>query len=619
MGKLSKLQLLLASVLLSACSEIVESSYEDPQWDTDDASSSCVDEGPSYTDQMLDLSRDGKDGGRVSIRFYSDKPNVPYITVSDFHEIMTDGESMRVVRDGDLYLLSTREGMATVDVKDDYLYSMNYGALVDLSFLVAPNLSPNTMYDASKYVKPVKMEYPSTFKAASGVRLDFRKYDIDLHDDGTNVYFPFTTLADMYSDCNMHYAVCHDDKVMVNTKNDEFAMITTDPEYASKPYLRAEVPADMALYRYQELCFVFDNLFGYPGCSIVEQNGLAEVGLDATLDLVEHGPAVKKLLQSTDNIGFAWGMMALQYLVHDGGHTSVHVILGTPDPIYDDYVKRLDAQLSKYPEAVATAGAFHKKIVERNNLISQLTEMRKQAYGDVLYKANSDKTTGVIIMDSFTNTDFDAWNKYYASSKTDADWQELMKSYQDDDFVGFLYGLQQAKADGVKNLILDISTNLGGSTDITEADIALLRKNRTVQTFSQDVLEGLNKVTTYQVDSNFDGVFDEKDDTNPKFDCSGMNIAVLTSKLSFSCGNQFAAMMKDSGFTIMGERSGGGSCSIVSMLTPDGINYTLSTYRDRSTFKDFVNIDPGVPPTDGYAFDYTHFYDLDYLTTQMQK
>jgi hypothetical protein len=32
-----------------------------------------------------------------------------------------------------------------------------------------------------------------------------------------------------------------------------------------------------------------------------------------------------------------------------------------------------------------------------------------------------------------------------------------------------------------------------------------------------------------------------------------------------------------------------------------------------------VNIDPGVPPTDGYAFDYTHFYDLDYLTTQMQK
>lgn len=239
MGKLSKLQLLLASVLLSACSEIVESSYEDPQWDTDDASSSCVDEGPSYTDQMLDLSRDGKDGGRVSIRFYSDKPNVPYITVSDFHEIMTDGESMRVVRDGDLYLLSTREGMATVDVEEDYLYSMNYGALVDLSFLVAPNLSPNTMYDASK--------------------------------------------------------------------------------------------------------------------------------------------------------------------------------------------------------------------------------------------------------------------------------------------------------------------------------------------------------------------------------------------LSYSCGNQFAAMMKDSGFTIMGERSGGGSCSFVSMLTPDGINYTLSTYRDRSTFKDFVNIDLGVPLTDGYAFGYTHFYDLDYLTTQMQK
>ena len=33
----------------------------------------------------------------------------------------------------------------------------------------------------------------------------------------------------------------------------------------------------------------------------------------------------------------------------------------------------------------------------------------------------------------------------------------------------------------------------------------------------------------------------------------------------------------------------------------------------------FVNNDTGIAPTEGYAFDYEHFYDLDYLTTKMQQ
>ena len=243
--------------------------------------------------------------------------------------------------------------------------------------------------------------------------------------------------------------------------------------------------------------------------------------------------------------------------------------------------------------------------------------MRKKAYGDVLYKANSDKTTGVIMINSFMETDADAWKKYYASQKTDADWQELMKSYKKDILLGLLYGLQQAKTDGVKNLILDITQNSGGSCDIVSANVAILRKSRTTQLWSQDALEGTNKIATYYVDSNFDGVFDEKDDTNPKFDCSGMNIGVLSSKVAFSCGNQFPTLMKDYGFPIMGEQSGGGACCIQVMLTADGRHYLISTYRDRATDKNFVNNDPGVTPTEGYAFDYDRFYDLEFLNAKM--
>ena len=602
--------ILLAMVLLAACT------------DNDDnggsSQSSPVDVGPTYTDKTVDVNRDGKAYGQVALRFYSDMPSVAYISIAEFHKMMTGGEAMKVTRQGDLYQLATRNGTATVDVKADYLHSTTYAGFVDLMWMLDPTLAPNTMYDGSKYIKFVKMENVSTFKPAGGVRLDFSKYSIDLHDDGSNVYFPFATLADIYSDCNFHTAAYHDDLVVVSTKLDIYSINTIAPEFAAKPYQRTEVTADMAKFRYQELCFVFDNLYGYPGRTILEQNGMAEKGFDATLDVVQNGKVVKKLLQSTNNMDFAWGRMATQYLINDGGHTDFMAMAGLPENIEGDFVARLMTSAANYPEAYAMYQEWVKKDIERSTTNTQLSSLREQAYGDdVLYKVNSTKTTAVVIINSFMEMDEAAWNKYYASQKTDADWQELMKSYKKDVFVGFLYGLQQAKADGVKNLVLDISVNGGGSCDIVGADVAILRKNRMVQFWSQDALEGNNKIATYYVDSNFDGVFDEKDDTNPKFDCSGMNIGVLCSKVAFSCGHQFPTLMKDYGFPIMGEQSGGGTCCIQVMQTADGQNFMISTYRDRSTDKVFANTDAGITPNEGYAFGYDHFYDLDFLTTKL--
>ena len=584
----------------------------------DDSQPTPIDAGPTYTDKMVAVNRDGNAYGQVSLRFYSDMPSVAYISIADFHKLMTGGDVMKVTRQGDLYLLATRNGTATVDVKADYLHSTTYAGFVDLMWMTASDLAPNTMYDGSKYIKFVKLENVSTFKPTSGVRLDFGKYSIDLHDDGSNVYFPFATLADIYSDCNFHNAAYHDDLVVVSTKLDIYTINTIAPEYAAKPYQRTDVTADMAKFRYQELCFVFDNLFGYPGRTIMEQNGMAEKGFDAALDAVQNGKVVKRLLQSTNNMDFAWGRMAMHYLIYDGGHTSFGALSGVPKDIQDAYVKSVLSASDQYPEASNMYKEWVKEDEERSKLEKKLGDLRTQAYGDVLYKANSAKTTGVIIINSFMEMDEAAWNKYYASQKTDADWQELMKSYKKDVFIGFLYGLAQAKADGVKNLVLDITLNGGGSCDIVGADVALLRKNRTVQFWSQDALEGNNKIATYFVDINFDGVFDEKDDTNPKFDCSGMRIGVLSSKVAFSCAHQFPTLMKDYGFPIMGERTDGGTCCIQVMQTADGQNFVISTYRDRSTDKNFANTDTGITPTEGYAFGYDHFYDLDFLTTLIQ-
>ncbi len=54
--------------------------------------------------------------------------------------------------------------------------------------------------------------------------------------------------------------------------------------------------------------------------------------------------------------------------------------------------------------------------------------------------------------------------------------------------------------------------------------------------------------------------------------------------------------MKDYGYLIIGEKSGGGSCSIQRMCTAEGLCYQISSARARLINKVGENIDSGVEP-----------------------
>ena len=127
--------MMLAMMVLAACADSNDDSADNP---IDNLHPTAVDAGPSYTDKTVDVNRDGKAYGQVALRFYSDMPSVAYISVADFHKIMTDGEAMKVNRQGDIYQLATRNGTATIDVKADHLYSTTYAGFVDLMWMTDP-------------------------------------------------------------------------------------------------------------------------------------------------------------------------------------------------------------------------------------------------------------------------------------------------------------------------------------------------------------------------------------------------------------------------------------------------------------------------------------------------
>ena len=102
------------------------------------------------------------------------------------------------------------------------------------------------------------------------------------------------------------------------------------------------------------------------------------------------------------------------------------------------------------------------------------------------------------------------------------------------------------------------------------------------------------------------------------------NFAVLTSAETFSSGNAMASILSDKGIRILGERSGGGSCSVQSNSTADGWIYTISNniHLINAAGED---IDAGVPvraelvtvSEDGIR-DYSAFYDFDRIREQFR-
>ena len=143
----------------------------------------------------------------------------------------------------------------------------------------------------------------------------------------------------------------------------------------------------------------------------------------------------------------------------------------------------------------------------------------------------------------------------------------------------------------VENVVLDISCNGGGAADAAVYVVAwmlgycdLHLTNPVTNSFS---------TTSYKVDVNLDGVFDEKDSIADK------NLYCLISPVSFSCGNLVPALLKESGkVTLLGGASGGGACAVQHACAADGTLFQISSPKRLSVVSNgaYYTIDRGVEP-----------------------
>ena len=569
--------LCLAVVLLTACS-VNDNPIVGPDGQEEGAK--------DYVERLVPVvDPQNNPQGMVTLRFYNDMPSVAYVSISNFHSMIYPGTTVDVVKTAQHhYTLTNPNGTATVDIQQDVLESDDYEGFTNMMGMVQPGM-PNTMYDALPIIRWKSIE---ATPQQVHVALDYGHYGIDLRADDKNVYFPFATLADLYTDGYMHTAAFNGQTVMV-APNGAYSLVNGYPEFFITPILNENRTADMADFAYRNLCFTLTNFFGYPGCTLLESS-MKEKGLDqALIDYGEAGQMTRQMLQSTDMYEYISGTMTLGYLLNDHGHTYTDVTIisnlsGNPTftAALNDIKKTKTQQFIAYcPEYKE----YNDVTKMKYDIRSQASVLRKQKYGEGVnyYKEGN---TAFCIFDSFLCDD-SGWRKFYRGEGP----KPTLADYPNDWLVILIDALEKAENDPeVKNFVIDLATNGGGSSDVVLFITSLLCNKADM--YYENALTGQRFKTTYDVDRNLDGKFDEKDAATKYH----LNFALLTSNYCFSCGNLLPALAKDYGIPLIGQRTGGGSCCVLFNPSADGFGYRYSSHRSRLIDTKGNNIDTGIVP-----------------------
>lgn len=577
-----------------------------------------VDAGGKYTEIMVSINRNGTKDGHTTVRFYEGLEGIPYISLSEFYKVIDLPGSMRVRRQGDNYLLTTRSGTAIVDVVDDKLTTTDFLSFFSLVPLHDASMPALSSWDGMPFLKPAGQLF---LPEGTTTTFDFKKYHIDLHDEGGQVFAPYTILANIFNDSFWDTSYYNDDKQELVVNNgflngyDFDADEKTDPDRIQRIYGRKELTDAQAQFRYNQLCFVFDYMYGCPDRdNELHRAGIEQLGFDAALDNARGGATVKKLLKQKDNAAFMVGLDALQMMVYDGAVTNMFQYP------YATQVSGVEARyldcFEQNPDAMDLIIEWSNLNMESSEYMNKMYALRQESYGDKRYITSSDKQTAVVVLDDLFTLDTEGWKAYYKSPKKEADLQALL-ARNGDAVEALINALRQARIDGVKNLVLDLTMSRGGSSDELLGILSLTARKeaerKQVSFYFESRVSQQKILNLFCMDRNLDGRFDEADEL---VDNNDLNIVVLTSNSTVSIPNMLAALMKEQGFKIMGQRADGGNCSSMIFYTVDGMKYAISGGRTHFWADTTDPLDRGVAIDIDVPLE--KFYDIDYLSGLLQ-
>ena len=514
-------------------------------------------EEPEYTMQSAPVLTNEKQVGSMYLRFYAAAPHVAYYGLKAY---------VAFLYQVDLTVTAGEDGVWEVIHPNGSSVQVNPAA----GTLTAPDWalfqSPPVPYTTQIGVKDSPCAWTVYTDlvfddAPNPVVFDLARYGIPVYADADDVYLPLSLLSTMFTDVAMNYVLYNGETVFKPSL--DLSNLTGLPAgfYESKRMQallagEAQREEDVIAYDYGELCFILDYFFGHPGVSLLD-SALAEKGLDTAIrDVLPDGQGdlLIENLKSPDMGTYLVAMTRLFMEYLDDGHaafTSLSGIMNNPGQNPDLYAKIM-------------VGAFTaiqgNSSVPKSIMMAAIPKTRQSVWGDDLYREYGH--TAILRIDAF-NPDIAGWEAYYAG-----------KGEIPMDAFGITWtGLKKASENPeITNILLDLTANAGGSGDILMAMLDLLTGDNCFRGYN--VLTGQHEHAVVRTDKNLDGMIDEKDDEVQY----NFNYGVLTTRLSFSCGNLFPFLMQDRGAVLIGEPTGGGSCAVQMATLSGGAAFIMSSH-----------------------------------------
>lgn len=166
-------------------------------------------------------------------------------------------------------------------------------------------------------------------------------------------------------------------------------------------------------------------------------------------------------------------------------------------------------------------------------------------------------------------------------------------TFPDNDTIGLIMKAHKKISENhsIKNVVIDLSVNFGGTAD-TAVFVAAWFLGETTVSF-KDTATGALCSTSYRCDANRDHEFDERDTLGSR------KLFCLVSPCSFSCGNLVPNLFKESEkVTLLGRTSGGGACVVQPISSAWGTCFRISGPMRLCRAKNgsYYDIDQGAEP-----------------------
>lgn len=546
-----------------------------------------------------------------------------YLTLDNYFDILKTN-----AKTGYNFNISNENYIFTIDVSDSQNKRISY-TTIDIENRVidyqgymgdAFNTAPDTDYSTYSIYMDVRYDESHIIPYDQRVKKDSFKYiDYDIYKKDDKVYFPLSLLtARFVKETDVNYLF--DDKLMYfyDEDNQIKTMFFADEpiggmvednlyDWVGKTFKGSSgdvlMPVEMARAIRNAFYYAMDNYYGIRTTRKIESYA----------KLYENYKWSEKFISPKgEDRGEAYGN-AINML--DDQHTALGLTgLG----------------LSVWGERDGFSKATPSKLKqERNALQASLTAQRLKAFGldekanlRTFEKYSADGKTAYVYLNEFAHV-ADAAKKEdgkIVSRKTE---EELAVN---ESYYHLLHRIKQIEAKGgVENIVVDMSTNGGGTLGVLCKIASLFAKTNGFETYTMNDKTGDIDTTKTYIDTNYDGKYDETDVYGNKF-----NFFLLTSPCSFSCGNALPFFCGIAGTAkVIGQKSGGGECSTTTSQFGWLKGFTHSSNTHITTFKTEkvggqevktqLFAEGGAEPSGFYEFGYEHFYDFQYIADLIKE